>query len=134
MKQKGSFTIEAAILMPLLILIIWLLIQISFFLYNRHAITVIASQAALRGVQMETEGKQSIEKSLQSFLKEETEEKLLYTDSVCWEIKITMTKIKVKISLSQKTIYRVLWCETEKEMSRLQPASLLWEAERWKSE
>lgn len=131
MKRKGSFTIEAAFLMPVLILVIFLILQISFFLYNREAVTVMASQAVLQGVQMEKEGKHTIQKSLQAFLSEETKERLLFTETVRWDVSVTATKVKVTIFLSQNTLFRRLSCEATEEMSRLTPASLLWEKERW---
>ena len=133
MRKKGSFTIEAALLMPFLLFVIWTLMQISFFLYNREAVTVIASQAALKSVQMEKEGKNRIQEKLQSFIKKETDEKLLFTDKVTWDISISLTKVKVKVFISQNTLFKKLSFETKKELSRMNPASLLWEAERWRN-
>lgn len=131
MRRKGSFTIEAALLMPFLIFAVFMIMQIGFFLYNREAVTVMASQAALQGVQMEQEGKNTIEKRLQLFLAEETEERLLFTEAVKWDVSVTATKVKVTISLTQNTLLRPIACEVTEEMSRLDPASLLWEKERW---
>ncbi len=132
MNKKGSFTIEAALLMPFLIFVVLTLMQISFFLYNREAATVIVSQAVLNGVQMEKEGKRTIQNSLQNFLEKETEEKLLFADKISWNVSVSFTKVKVTLSLSQKTIFKQLDCEVTQQMSRINPASLLWEAERWR--
>lgn len=131
MKKKGSFTIEATILMPFLFFVILTLMQISFFLYNREAVTVMASQAALQGVQMEQEGKNTIRKRLETFLAEETGERLLFVDKVGWDVSVTLTKVKVTVTLSQKTLFKPLSCEVTEELTRLNPASLLWESERW---
>ena len=60
MNKKGSFTIEAAILMPFLLFVILIIMQVSFFLYNREAATAMVAQAVLKGVQMEKEGKNEI--------------------------------------------------------------------------
>lgn len=131
MKEKGSFTIEAALVIPMLMFVIMLTVQLSFFLYNRQAITVMAAQAALYGVQMETEGKAAIEKQLQAFLKEETEKRLLFTESVDWDVKVTMTKVTVSISFSQNTLVKQVKCEVSEKKNRLIPAVVLWEKERW---
>ena len=133
MNRKASFTIEAALLMPFLLFVMLMLMQISFFLYNREAVTVMASQAVLMGVQMEQDGKYKIEKKLSDFLETEAKEKLLYTDNIDWDISVSLAKVKVKISLSQKTIFKSLNYKISKEMCRLNPASLLWEAERWQN-
>lgn len=132
MKRKGSFTIEAALLMPFLLFSVLVLMQISFFLYNREAATVIASQAVLQGVQMEKEGKNTIQNLVQDFLEKETGEKLLFTDKVQIDVSVSLTKVKVTLLLSQKTVFKQLNCEITQEMSRLDPTSLLWEAERWR--
>ena len=131
MRKKGSFTIEAAIIIPILMFVVMLVIQLSFFLYNRHAITVMASQAALYGVQMETEGKPMIEKELHSFLKEETESRLLFTESADWNVKVTMAKVRVTVCFMQKTWFKKISCEASEEKNRLVPAIFLWEKERW---
>lgn len=132
MSKKGSFTIEAALLMPFLLFVVLTLMQISFFLYNREAATVIASQAVLKGVQMEMEGRNSIKKELQYFLKEETREKILFADKISWNISVSLTKVKVEVFVSQNTLFKKLSCEIKKEMKRINPASILWEAERWR--
>ena len=132
MRRKGSLTIEASLLMPFLFFVLLTIIQISFFLYNREAVTVMASQAALQGVQMEQAGKNTIEKKLDKFLKEETEQRLVFVDKVDYKVSVTLKKVKVSISLSQKTLFRLLDCTVTEEMARLNPASVLWESERWR--
>ena len=131
MKQKGSFTIEASFLIPIVTFVILILMQISFFLYNREAVTVLAAQAALQGVQMEQEGKNTIQKSLEKFLAKETGERLLFTDQVTWDVSVTPVTVKVSITLSQKTIFKILSCKVEQKMTRQNPATVLWESERW---
>lgn len=132
MRKKGSFTLEAALVIPVLMFVIMLTVQMSFFLYNRQAVTVMASQAVLYGVQMETEGKAAIKKELEAFLKEETEKRLLFTDSADWDVKVTATKVAVTISFSQKTLIKQISCEVAQKKNRLVPAVFLWEKERWR--
>lgn len=132
MKRKGSFTIEASIVISMIMFVVFFLMQLSFFVYNRQAAVVLASQAVLQGVQMETSGKQTIRKSLDCFLEQETEGKLIFTDSVCWDVTVTLTKVKVTLSLTQKSLFRPLSCKITQEMSRIHPTTVLWEAERWK--
>ena len=47
--KKGSFTVEAAIIMPLIFIVIIMLIYVAFFLYNRCIIAQKTYIAALRG-------------------------------------------------------------------------------------
>lgn len=131
MKQKGSFTIEASFLIPIVTFVILILMQISFFLYNRETVTVLAAQAALQGVQMEQEGKNAIQKKLENFLAKETGERLLFVDKVAWDVSVTPVSVKVSITLSQKTVIKIFSCEVEQKMTRQNPAFVLWESERW---
>lgn len=131
MKQKGSYTIEASLLIPIVTFVILILMQISFFLYNRETVTVLAAQAALQGVQMEQEGKNAIQKKLENFLAKETGERLLFVDKVAWDVSVTPVSVKVSITLSQKTVIKIFSCEVEQKMTRQNPAFVLWESERW---
>ncbi len=47
--SKGSFTIEASIIMPIIIIITVMIIYVSFFLYNRCIISQKSYIIALRG-------------------------------------------------------------------------------------
>lgn len=131
MKKKGSFTIEAAMIVPFIFMIVLLLIHLSFFLYNRHTATVIASRAALKGVQMEQEGKAQIKQELSFFLKEETESRFIFATSAHAEVTVTMTKVKVTVEFIQNMPFKKLHCKVGEEMSRLHPVAVLWEKERF---
>ncbi len=47
--MKGSFTIEAAFLFPLILTVIVMIIYAAFFLHDRSVLNAAAYQAALRG-------------------------------------------------------------------------------------
>lgn len=47
--KKGSFTIEAALLMPLILLILMGLLYLNFFVHNRAWLTAAAYEAAVSG-------------------------------------------------------------------------------------
>nr|MBQ8253087.1 pilus assembly protein [Lachnospiraceae bacterium] len=130
MKQKGSFTVEAAFVVPLLFLVVWIVIHMGFFMYNREACTAIASLAVLKGSQMEQEGRRTIEKVITAYVKEETEQKLIFTDAVCWDIGISSTNIKVTIQISQRIPFQTLTYEVSEKMGRIHPVSAIWEMER----
>ncbi|MBQ7067418.1 MAG: pilus assembly protein [Lachnospiraceae bacterium] len=54
-KLKGSSTIEASLIMPMILTIFAFFIYLSFFLYNRVEVTTNAYILALRGSRMESE-------------------------------------------------------------------------------
>lgn len=132
MKEKGSFTVEAAFVVPMLFLIVWILIHIGFFLYNREAATAIAALGALKGSQLEQEGKNTIKSAVASFVEEEIREKLIFTDEVKWDVKVSAVSIRVTIQVSQNIPFKTLTCTAEEKMSRIHPVSAIWEMERLK--
>lgn len=49
--NRGSFTVEAAVIIPFIILVLTAVIILSFFLYDKCALERAAAMAALRGSQ-----------------------------------------------------------------------------------
>ena len=47
--KKGSFTIEAALLMPLILMVLMGLLYLDFFVHNRAWLTAAACEASLSG-------------------------------------------------------------------------------------
>lgn len=47
--KKGSFTVEAACVMPLILLVLFGTIYLSFFVHNRAWLTAAAYESALSG-------------------------------------------------------------------------------------
>lgn len=133
---KGSTTIEAALLMPLLLGIMLLVIYFSFFLYNREAVTAIAYTAAIKGAQMEQEGKNRIQKEITRYVEDENK-RLLFVSQAEHSVKVTTGKITVSIDIIQNTPFQsilqqigadgVFRYSVEKSAKRLHPASVIWE-------
>lgn len=74
--RKGSATVEAAFLLPLLLALFMLLTETAIFFYNRAAAVDLAGQAVIHGAQMEHAGRHEIEdkilKEMQKMGKKET--------------------------------------------------------------
>lgn len=137
--RNGSTTIEAALLMPLLLGIMLVVIYFSFFLYNREAAMTIAYTAAIKGAQMEQEGKNQIQQEITRYVEEESK-RLLFVHQIDYSVKVTTGQVKVSIHLTQKVPYQsllehigadgVFCCNVEKSAVRLHPASVIWEIRR----
>lgn len=92
---KASFTIEAVVIMPLTIAVIFLLIFFSMFAYNRAVLTQDAYIAAFRGCNPFYDiEKDAYEKAYQS-AKELTAHKLLAMHEIQPEIKADKEKVEV---------------------------------------
>lgn len=132
MKKKGSFTIEAALLIPAIFMVVVMVMHFSFFLYNREAAIVIVSEAALMGVQMENEGRNEIKEKVTAFAEEETAQKLIFVSDVDLKVNVTLAKVEVRVDFIQKTPFREMRCQAEQKLNRLNPASFLWRKESLK--
>lgn len=132
MRKKGSFTMEAALLIPVIFMVVVMIMHLSFFLYNREAATVIVSEAALMGVQMENEGRNEIKEKITAFAEEEMAQKLIFVRDTNLKVNVTLTKVEVSVDFIQKTPFREMCCQAERKLSRLNPASFLWRKESLK--
>lgn len=98
---KGSVTIEASIIMPIIIIIIALLVYLSFFLYNRCIMTQMTYISALRGSLSE----EDVVKTEQNIEMEEKElfgNKVLAIAKIHFDNKIKNTNITVTTNASMK--------------------------------
>lgn len=137
--KRGSATIETALLMPFLLAVMLFIIYFSFYVYNREASSTIAYTAAIKGAQMEQEGRAYIEKEITGYVKEESK-KLLFVRDLEYSVKVTTLKVEVSVSLTQKSPFQSMLrqigagdafsCKVKKSASRLHPASIIWDMRR----
>ena len=91
---KGSYTIEASLLLPMILSIIVILIFLSFYIHDRCILYSIAYTAALRGSQVQSDEKK-IFKEVEESSNELLESKLLITKNINTDIKISAKDIAV---------------------------------------
>lgn len=97
--EKGSFTIEAALVMPIIIIIIVMLLYLGFFLFNRCLITQEAYIGALRGSLYDEQLKENIfDKDIyvQNELEKQMGNKAIALRKLDWNILVENKKITVK--------------------------------------
>ena len=93
LRLKGSYTVEASFLMPMILTVIVLIIYLAFFLHDRALLQSAAYTSCLRGSQM-TEGEDvyaQVEKSSRELIRN----RLLATGSVETDIEIGSDRISV---------------------------------------
>lgn len=93
-KLKGSYTIEASLLFPFILMILILIIYFSFFIHDRCIMHAAAYTAALRGSQILNEDEDvfsKVEKSSQELL----ENRLLAVRNHATDIQISEQEISV---------------------------------------
>lgn len=93
---KGSFTIEAAIIMPIIIIITVMLIYLSFYLYNACLLSQTSYQSALRGSLREGEGTE-MEQCMQEAQKEISNKRLPALSEICFTNEVKGKEVSVDI-------------------------------------
>lgn len=130
MKRKASFTVEMSLITPVLCMVILLVMELSFYLYNRVAITAIVTEGAIKGVQMESASGKKIEKEIAAWVEDEINTRLVFAKDLVWNVKANLVYVQVEIQGKGKTWIKPLTYRASYKINRLQPAYVLWEKER----
>lgn len=91
---KGSFTLEAALLMPLILACIIVIMYLSFYIHNQAALYSIAYEGALKASQLNADERSEIYSIIDGLL----ENKLLGAGTINKQVKIDGKSIKVFLS------------------------------------
>ena len=132
-EKRGYMTLEATMIMPLIIVGIVFVIYISFYLYDASIIRQISYVAALRASQQMDYTAEQMENYAKKHLEEQLEKRLLAIKGREQEIKVSLGKVKIKMSatvdmpfsnfISEKLN---LWkMESETEVIRVNPVKII---------
>ncbi len=91
---KGSYTVEASFLFPMILTVLVLLIYLSFFLHDRCVMNEAAYQAALRGSRIKT-GDNAVIGATESAAEEMIQSALLATEEVSHQVSVTGSEVTV---------------------------------------
>ena len=98
MNNKGYSTIEAVIIIPIILSIILLLVWLGFFLYDKNVLSQAASRAAVCGSQMSYLENEVIADYVSGKVAELTDGKLILLDSAETTVTVTATNICVNVT------------------------------------
>lgn len=106
--KKASATIEAAIILPILVTLLLIFIYLFFFHYNRCVVTRAAYCSALRASQLEyataKEQKEAAEKALTELI----HHKLIGIKQYEKKVSVKNKQVKVSIKIEQKIPFSML--------------------------
>ena len=98
---EGSMTVEAALLLPLLLGTMIFTIYLAVFLYNRCAARSLAGTAAVMAAGMEHESPAQIQKTLDRYLQEGKKHFPMAGD-VTSEVSVSLLNVRVTVNIRQK--------------------------------
>lgn len=94
--MKGSFTIEASVILPLIVYILLLVVYLSFYLYSSYVLSLDAYMSVFRGSRADMlcdNAYQVTEKAMQTFLTEQ----LPAVGDIEYNIQSTMWKTRMEV-------------------------------------
>jgi len=133
--QKGSVTVETAILMPFVLTVILIMLFLVIHMYNRGVMTTAVARGIKQVFYCEYESNSKIEQECMSVALMDLEDSLIAVDEP--EIKIEVSWNRVRMTMSGKlnvppllapegTIFEEFWkYEICEEVVRLNPAELI---------
>ena len=139
--RKGSATVEAAFLLPLLLALFMLLTETAIFFYNRAAAVDLAGQAVIHGAQMEHAGRREIEDKILKEMQNMGKKRLVFLTNVDYSVSVSLVDIKPESRLERKSPL-LSFCrgmrfragvfsgQVEKKIKRVNPSRVIWESHR----
>lgn len=122
--RKGSFTVEASMLIPFLILIIFIFICLSLYLHDRSVLSSCAAELAGKGASEKYRSEKELESWLQGQAAGLAKGKLLCLRDV--EVSVKVTKQMVTVSYAGSTsLLGGLAVREEEQAIRLNPTTRL---------
>lgn len=98
-KIAAYLTVEASLLMPLVVLGIVFSLFLGFYLYNITILRQVAYLAALRGSLLREEANSSIEEYTKKQLEELVEGRLIAVDELGCQVEVSLHQVRVKVFL-----------------------------------
>ncbi len=103
--NRGSFTIEAAVIISFLVIVVNIILVLAFFLYNRFSLERAAAMGALRGSQAVWEDNSYRSRKADEGVDEILSYNLLGTDRVEKEIAVKGNRISVALDMHIRRWY-----------------------------
>ena len=99
MKQgmRGSFTIEATVIIPIVLFVVGILFYLLFYYHDKNVIMSAAHETIIYGSYME----EPEEETLKTHMEEQVKGKLLLFSSTQREVKIKEEKIEMVVTASE---------------------------------
>lgn len=110
-EEKAYMTIEASLILPLIIGGIIFVLYLGIFLYNSCTIKQTANIAALRGSQMKNMSQKEMETYVEKQIDELLFQQILARENIKKEIDISMGKVTVKMGTDVKMPFADLLSE-----------------------
>lgn len=133
-KEKSAYlTIEAALVIPMVLGGIVFILYVGFYLYNLVAMKQTAYIAALRGSQMKQDSSAKIKKYVEEQVDELLTGQILAKEDIEKEVKVSTGTIKVKIYTKLEFLFaKLLFLEEtnweikgEAQVSRADPIEII---------
>ncbi len=104
--ERGSATVEAAVIVPIILVILWLVIYMGLYLYDRNVIYFDAYLSAFRAAELAGTGNEEVYSEAAVQMEQAIEGQLIALPEVSQEI--TVTRKGVQIAYSGEVVVPVV--------------------------
>ena len=121
-KIKGIFTLEAAVIVPMILAIFWALLQVLFYYHDKNIVLGVAHETLVMGAGRENWN----EKELEAYFSSRIKGKLLLFPEIQTEVQIEKKQIQMECG-AKRGLFTL---HAEQVMSSTQPENYIREVKR----
>jgi len=119
---RGSFTIEASVIVPVILMIFSLILTMLFYFHDKNVVVAISHETLVMGC-----GKEQISaEELEQYLQRRVQRKLLLFEKVDVDAKVNDEKAGIVCSAKKKSMSM----RVELHMCRTDPEQYIWKLKR----
>ncbi len=119
---RGSFTIEASVIVPVILMIFSLILTMLFYFHDKNVVAAISHETLVMGC-----GKEQISaEELEQYLQRRVQRKLLLFGKVNVDAKVNDEEAAIVCSAKKKGMYM----RVELHMRRTDPEQYIWKLKR----
>jgi len=128
--RQGSFTVEAAVLLPFLILLVFVFLCLCLYLHDRSVLVSCAAELAGKGAAKKYHTEGELEEWLRGQAQELIENRLLATRECKVSVEVTQKKITIEY-VGQIPLLGGLEIREQETAKRLNPVVFIRSSKQW---
>lgn len=96
--NKGMMTVEAAVIIPLSLFITIMLVWLSFYYYDKNALSAAAAEGAVKGAENAWCSNEEIVQIVEDRIAECLTDRTIFLDDIDMEVTVSFSEIEVRLS------------------------------------
>lgn len=121
-KKNGTITIEAAVVVPLILMVFYMIMTLLFYYHDKNVVSAITHEALVMNC-----GKEEIEThEVRRYIEKRIEKKMFLFENICSEVEISDTEISITCSAKKNQML----LNIRQKMRKTDPKNYIWRLRR----